>query len=375
MSQKTVAALTGLCALFTTGALRAQDAGATQRVPEAGAPADTLRDASGENPFADFETHFLSNGLKVWFKRLPDAPNVALTVGVPYGSDRDPPGREQLAHFAEHMLFMDHDGRTEEDIKEAVDRLGGLRNGVTYADRTFYYVTIAQEHGLFALEWLSSIVSPHAMDPEVVDRGRQPVALEINARPREFLEHIAAALNPAWLQPLNVWGREFGMETRSTTYDSWASLQRITPEDLRSFYDRYYAPGAMTLTIVGDLERDETLALAERTFGAFPVRTAPPQAYEVEDPGRRRATYDWGFRSDVRFDTRFKLYGHTAEDELHLLLIRDLLQRRREGRRTRCRHRRWEPPEHRGTWPSPAPGGTSDPCASRRRSCACPSLS
>ena len=29
------------------------------------------------NPFAGFETHHLSNGMRVWFKRLPEAPNVS----------------------------------------------------------------------------------------------------------------------------------------------------------------------------------------------------------------------------------------------------------------------------------------------------------
>ena len=55
--------------------------------------------AGPSNPFAGFETHFLSNGVKVWFKQLPGAPNVSVSVGVPVGSDADPPGKEQLAHF------------------------------------------------------------------------------------------------------------------------------------------------------------------------------------------------------------------------------------------------------------------------------------
>ena len=30
------------------------------------------------NPFAGFETHYLSNGVKVWFKHLPGVPNVSV---------------------------------------------------------------------------------------------------------------------------------------------------------------------------------------------------------------------------------------------------------------------------------------------------------
>jgi len=289
---------------------------------------DTLPGEARNNPFAGFETHFLSNGMKLWFKKLEGAPNVTASVVVPYGRDLDPAGKEQLAHFTEHMLFSDHDGRTEEEVKDAVEGIGGIRNGITFNDKTFYYVTIANEHGLFAIEWLSRIMSPHDMDPEVVDRARQPVAVEINARPREFFEYVGAALNPNWLIPPDFWEHEFGLTGRALMHDPWVSLNNITAEDLAGFYERYYAPAAMTLTIVGDLDSQEVVELAERTFGAFPAKEVAPQEYQMADPGRRRATYAWLLGSDVGYDRRFKFFNLSAQDELHVLFIRDLLQRR-----------------------------------------------
>ena len=281
------------------------------------------------NPFADFETHHLSNGVKVWFKRLEGAANVSVSAGVPVGADADPRGKEQLAHFTEHMLFGDHNGRTEQEIKDAVEGLGGRRNGMTYRDHTWYYVTIAREHGLFAIEWLAGIMSPHAMEPEVVERGRQPVENEIGARPREFFDHLGALLSPEWLRPPDFYEREFGIENeRDLIPDYWTSLRRIMPDDLRGFYDRYYAPGAMTVTIVGDLDRDEALALAERTFGQFPERQVNRLDVATSDPGRGRAEYHWGFQSTIRYQSRHKLFGATADDFVHALFVRDLLGRR-----------------------------------------------
>ena len=292
------------------------------------APVPTA-DRDTSNPFAGFETHTLSNGVRVWFKHLPAVPNVSVSAGVAVGADADPRGQEQLAHFTEHMLFSDHEGRTEQEIKDAVEGLGGRRNGSTYRDHTWYYVTIGREHGLFAIEWLAGIMSPHAMEPEVVERGRQPVENEIGARPREFFDHLAALLTPRWLVPADFWEREFGIERlRDPLPDYWTSLRRITPADLRGFYDRYYAPGAMTVTIVGDLDRDEALALAERTFGQVPAR--PVNRFEVatDNPGRGRAEYQWGFQSTVRYQSRHKLFDASADDLLHALFIRDLLSRR-----------------------------------------------
>ena len=287
----------------------------------------------GLNPFAGFETHYLANGVKVWFKRLGGAPNVAVSAGVPVGSDADPPGREELAHFTEHMLFSDHNGRTEHEIKDAVEGLGGIRNGITYRDHTWYYVTIAREHGLFAIEWLADILSPHAMEPDVVERGREPVQNEIGARPRELYGHLRATLNPAWMMRPGFWEREFGMRPlRDPFPDEWNSLRRITPEDLRGFYDRYYAPGAMTVTIVGDLDRDEALAVAARSFGKIPAR--PVQRWEtaVADPGRGSARYGWRYQARVEYRSRHKLFKPTADELLAALFIRDLLNRRLEQR-------------------------------------------
>ena len=316
-----------LAATLVTGAPAVESPLSAQETGAAGG-AETAGDDE-INPFAGFETHYLANGVKVWFKRLGGAPNVAVSVGVPVGSDADPPGREELAHFTEHMLFSDHNGRTEQEIKDAVEGLGGIRNGITYRDHTWYYVSIAREHGLFAIEWLADILSPHAMEPDVVERGREPVQNEIGARPRELYDHLRAALNPAWTMRPGFWQREFGMPLpRDPFPDEWKSLERITPEDLRDFYDRYYAPGAMTVTIVGDLDRDRALAVAAHTFGKIPARPVQRREMAVTDPGRGSARYGWRFQPTVEYRSRHKLYDPTAAEVLATLFVRDLLNRR-----------------------------------------------
>ena len=295
---------------------------------EAGDAALPPRSAAAPNPFAGFETHHLANGVKVWFKRLPGAPNVSVSAGVPVGYWADPPGKRELAHFTEHMLMSDRGGRTEKEIRDAVEGLGGERNGLTFPDHTWFYVNIAREHGLFAIEWLAGILSPHAMEPVVVERVR-PVEIDVGPRPRQLLDHLWAALNPAWLVPGDFWAREFGMERRPDPFpDTWRSLRRIAPEDLRGFYDRYYAPGAITVTVVGDLDRDRALAAAQRYFGTLPARAVHRWEATITDPGRGRATYGWDLRANVQYRSRHKLFNPSAEELVATLFVRDLLNRR-----------------------------------------------
>jgi hypothetical protein len=119
------------------------------------------------------------------------------------------------------------------------------------------------------------------------------------------------------------------MDTRNgRQYDRWASLQRITAQDVADFYDRYYVPGAMTLTVIGDLPRAEVLEISERTFGSLSRRPVPTAEVDIEDPARRRAISYWGFGPNVRYTARHKYFNAGAEDDLMMLFVRDLLRRR-----------------------------------------------
>jgi predicted Zn-dependent peptidase len=293
-------------------------------------PVPALQD---DNLFAGFESHRLGNGLRVWLRTLPGAPDVSVGVVIPYGWDMDPPGKEQLAHFTEHMLFSDHRGVSEEEIKDRIESRGGSRNGFTTPDHTFYYVTLPVEHGLFGLDWLGRIIEPHEMDPEVVERNRQPVALEIGARPLEAFDRLGLWLDPPWLHRPEFWRREFGITTDAgRRYDAWRSLHAITPEDLRGFYDRYYTPDAMTLVIVGDVSRDEALELAEERFGTLPSRPPPPSYGPLVDPGRGDRFVVWTSRPNVRYRRMFKIYDLDGEAHLRLLFLTRYLDRRLTSR-------------------------------------------
>ncbi len=69
------------------------------------------------------------------------------------------------------------------------------------------------------------------------------------------------------------------------------SLNKATPEALKAFHDKYYAPNNAILAISGDLTVAKATELAKKYFG------------DVEEPSRRSACVrlcDWaGSRKDV----------------------------------------------------------------------------
>lgn len=285
------------------------------------------------NPFADVERVTLANGMRLWVRVLPGAADVSVGVAVPYGWDEDPTGREETAHLLEHVLFSDHRGMSEEEIKDQVESRGGRRNGLTAPDRTFYYVTLPAEHGLFGLSWLARILEPHEMDPAVVDRNRRPLALEIGARPPGIGDRVADWLTPRWLYRPEFWRREFGLRTAAgRDYDRWERLHAIGPGDLADFYERYYAPEAMTLMVAGPVSPDSVVALAEATFGALAARPAPPSYRPLVDPGGADRAVYWSVRPDVRYRRLFKIYEMDADTHVRLLFLARYLERRLTAR-------------------------------------------
>lgn len=286
---------------------------------------DSLR-----SPFSGFETRILPNGLKVWYRHAPDLPDVAVSVTVPYGWDQDPDGYKQLAHFTEHMLFTDRSGMSELELKTAMDRRGGSRNGMTYDDHTAYIARVRSEHGAFALRWIHTLLTPPLLRPDLIERQRTPVMLEVNARAPGPLEKLGAmVVNPPMLRPPGYWRREFDLPSEWERRDSnWEGIQRMDSASVREFLDRYYVPSRMTLTITGAIAPDSVWAIVAQTYALIPPGRAPPPLPGPRDPERERRSFSWGFQPNVSVSYRFKSYQPSARDEVVAMFLASYLSRR-----------------------------------------------
>lgn len=292
-------------------------------------PAQQIESQVPTNSFADVETVVLSNGLRVWLKVMPQDPNVSISVSIPYGSGDDPPGLEQLAHFLEHMLFSDHLGRTEEQVKAEIEDLGGYRNGTTYADHTYYVAQVEACHAEFATDWLYKLISPREMHPEIVERQRIPLIVEVKARSRDLFGWIKATyLEAPALRLQGWWEREFGISTHwGRDYYPYRSINRITPADLRWFYDTYYVPSRMTLMVAGNFDREAVLATIQGTFATLSSGAEPDPRPPLHDPGRPYRAYLWEDCADTRYARDIKLYGPRSCDQMFLHFIAEYIDR------------------------------------------------
>jgi predicted Zn-dependent peptidase len=282
------------------------------------------------NPFAVFETFRLPNGMKVWYGHLPASTLTSMAVIVPYGRDHDPPGREQTAHLLEHVLLSDRQGRSEAELTRELTSRGGGHNGMTGSRSTIFPLSIGTDQAAFGLRWLHDVIAPRRLHDQLVDRNREPVAIELATRRPAYLpEWVSRYVAHPRLVPAPFWRREFGMDAQEERGNSQLrGLAAITARDVQAFFDTWYAPAAMTLVIVTGAPREELQPLIDATFGALPWRPTPDlvEAYAPRTTPTRLFQYRPG--SSTRLALRYRIGELSGLDQLRLIFIEDLLRHR-----------------------------------------------
>ena len=218
----------------------------------------------------------LDNGL-TYYLRSNDEPgsNLALRLAVDAGSLHEPEAGLGVAHFLEHMMF---NGTEEYPGNEIVEALRGLGvefgpdlNAYTAYDATVYELDVVTgQPG--AVDTAFGILSQwaHAAtlaeDDVVAERG--VVRDELRLRVETGDGAISQVFDHAYVAGTPYEGRD--------PIGTAESIESMTPETLRDFYETWYVPSNMALVAVGDLPLDELEALVEEHFGAIPAGEAPP---------------------------------------------------------------------------------------------------
>jgi len=268
----------------------------------------------------------LDNGLRVLLLEDHRSPIVSFQVWYRVGSRNEQRGATGLAHFLEHMMFKGTPKHPRGQFAELVERNGGQNNAFTTQDVTSYFVNIASDRIDLVLDLEADRMRNLLLDPKDIDSERQVVIEERRTRteddPSGFLGEAVSAIafkaHP-YGQPIVGWMED---------------LTRITPAQLRAFYDTYYVPANAVIAAAGDFKADELLEKIKRRFGAIPRAPAPPPVTAVEpaQDGERRVTLH---RPEARLPVVYlgwHVPNHTSADAAALELLSTVLSSGRASR-------------------------------------------
>jgi len=226
------------------------------------------------------QRHLLDNGLRVVLSRDPRAPLVAVNLWYDVGSRHEKAGKTGFAHLFEHMMFQGSANVDKGQHFSLVQAAGGTLNASTWLDRTNYFETLPG-HELELALWLEAdrmaSLLP-AMTQEKLDNQRDVVKNErrwsVDNQPYGSWDEKMQALVYPDAHPYH-----------HSTIGSMEDLSAASLEDVGEFFATYYAPNNAVLTVAGDFETDEALAMIGRHFGPIPANaTLPPAPDMTVDP-------------------------------------------------------------------------------------------
>ncbi len=214
----------------------------------------------------------LPNGLQVIVEEDTGSPMVAVALAVGVGSWSDPPGKEGLAHFVEHLAYRARldGGQTP---KEALAAAGVVNyNGETAADTTTYMAQGPRD----AVSALIAIVARQLagvgpIEGSTFEVERRVVEAELlmdsdTSHGQNSWRWLQEALYPP------------GPQGRVGTPESVRSL---TLADVQAFEAAYYRPTNATLVITGGVSAAAVTAALSR---AFPSPATPAIHQAMEHP-------------------------------------------------------------------------------------------
>ncbi|MDR2113360.1 MAG: insulinase family protein [Candidatus Accumulibacter sp.] len=209
------------------------------------------------------------SGARVYFVENHALPILDVQVDFPAGSANDPAAKPGLAELTLELLNMGVEGLDENGVASRLADLGARISGEADMDRASLSLRTLSASGTreAALDVLRAVLTTPKFPVDVFKReqARTVAALkELLTRPDE----IASRAFRAALYPRHAYGR-------SATP---ASIQAIERDDLERFHKAHYGARGATVTLVGDVGRDEAEALAQRLTENLPAAASPPEA-------------------------------------------------------------------------------------------------
>lgn len=214
-------------------------------------------------PITDFT---LPNGLRVILAEDHSAPVAAVNIWYRVGGANDPAGRSGFAHLFEHMMFEGSANVANGEFDVLLEQIGAQNNAYTVNDQTAYW-DVVPANELPRVLWLESDRMASLDVNEAAFTTQRDVVIE------EYNQRVANAPFGASNRRLFTLPMQGYIPYERSVIGSVEDLQAATLAEVRDFHDTYYKPNNATLTIVGDINTDETIALVEAYFADIPAGT------------------------------------------------------------------------------------------------------
>ncbi len=204
------------------------------------------------DPYSEFQTTVLPNGLTLHEANWPGRPWEIVRFLVHSGAEHDPENLVGVAHFVEHMV-SENSNTPKKEMEDFFNNLGGsIDLGVTSYPYTGYGFFTPTDRGVIKKAFsMFGYMLLSAKLKNFMERERRIIT-------DEFYEQYPFKFN-----------FDFEKRERRALYaGNWLEktipvlgnpdvIKIITQEDLQSYYDEYYTPANISVIAVGGMPPQE----------------------------------------------------------------------------------------------------------------------
>jgi predicted Zn-dependent peptidase len=209
----------------------------------------------------------LNNGLTLVHHELAATPVVVADIWIKAGAGMEPLEWTGMAHFLEHMIFKGTPTLAPGLFDYLVEAQGGMTNAATSHDYVHFFITIAADRFAYALPHLADLLLHAAIPVDEFNLERQVVLEEIR-QAEDDPDWLAFQVMAEQVYPNHPYGRSI--------LGSAATLEPLSPSEMRCFYQTYYQPEHMTVVITGGISLEQTVEIVSQAFQDFPEPSACP---------------------------------------------------------------------------------------------------
>jgi len=229
--------------------------------------------------------HRLDNGMEVLLIRNPGLPMTGANMVVKVGSAYESFASSGMSHMLEHLLFNGTTSRTQKELYDETDRIGGYNNANTSSYFTNYMMVTPRENFEKGMILQADMLFNSTLLEEKFKKEKGIVLEEISkslAEPHEQLDRNLISIIYR--------GHALSLPTLGT----YSTIESMKRDDVYAFFKNNYVPNNMILSVVGDFETAEMLEMINRVYGVHASSNV-----------KRPDSSEWktGFNKDIKSDS------------------------------------------------------------------------
>ena len=226
--------------------------------------------------------HTFENGLTLLTESMPWLESAAFAVSIPGGCKVDPAEKIGLANLTCEMVERGCGKRSSRQYVEDLERLG--TDFVTSVSNSHTNIGAAMPAGSVsgALEVLADVLQRPHLPSEQLEDGRAVCFQEIRAIEDDLAQKTMMELRRRrYPEP---YGR-----TASGTFESVSS---ITIGDIEGYFEKFYQPDGMILSVAGKVDFDQICEQVESLFGNMKSNPIDPIQEDASAGGNFHIHHD-----------------------------------------------------------------------------------